>query len=154
MSINACYGGTAALFNTLAWMQSASWDGRLGIVLMTDIAVYPAGPARPTGGAGAVALLIAPEAAISMEPLRATFMDDCYDFYKPDMSSEYPTVDGGLTVEAYTQALATCYTLLKSKYSSILKETLGVNSFDQIIFHSPYQKLIYKSFHQLLFMDM
>jgi hydroxymethylglutaryl-CoA synthase len=24
---NACYGGTAALFNALAWTESSSWDG-------------------------------------------------------------------------------------------------------------------------------
>jgi hydroxymethylglutaryl-CoA synthase len=25
---NACYGGTAALFNALAWVESSSWDGK------------------------------------------------------------------------------------------------------------------------------
>lgn len=25
---NACYGGTAALFNALAWIESSSWDGK------------------------------------------------------------------------------------------------------------------------------
>ena len=24
---NACYGGTAALFNSLAWVESSAWDG-------------------------------------------------------------------------------------------------------------------------------
>lgn len=32
-SINACYGGTNALFNTLNWMESNAWDGRYGIVV-------------------------------------------------------------------------------------------------------------------------
>lgn len=27
-SINACYGSTNALFNTINWMQSNSWDGK------------------------------------------------------------------------------------------------------------------------------
>ena len=27
-SINACYGGTNALFNTLNWVQSEAWDGK------------------------------------------------------------------------------------------------------------------------------
>ena len=26
--INACYGGTAALFNAVNWIESSSWDGR------------------------------------------------------------------------------------------------------------------------------
>ena len=64
MSINACYGGTAALFNSLAWMESSAYDGRAAIVIMSDIAVYPEGPARPTGGAGAVAILLTENAPI------------------------------------------------------------------------------------------
>jgi 3-hydroxy-3-methylglutaryl CoA synthase len=51
-SKNACYGGTAALLNSLAWVDSAAWDGRYALVLAGDIAVYERGPARPTGGAG------------------------------------------------------------------------------------------------------
>ena len=30
---NACYGGTQALMNTINWVESSSWDGRLGIVI-------------------------------------------------------------------------------------------------------------------------
>lgn len=26
-STNACYGGTAALFNSIAWIESSAWDG-------------------------------------------------------------------------------------------------------------------------------
>ena len=29
---NACYGGTAALMNTINWVESSSWDGRLGLL--------------------------------------------------------------------------------------------------------------------------
>ncbi len=49
---NACYGGTAALLNSLAWVESSAWDGRYAIAVAGDIAVYEKGPARPTGGAG------------------------------------------------------------------------------------------------------
>jgi 3-hydroxy-3-methylglutaryl CoA synthase len=28
-TINACYGGTAALFNSLSWVESSAWDGKL-----------------------------------------------------------------------------------------------------------------------------
>lgn len=27
-SMNACYGGTAALFNSIAWLESSAWDGK------------------------------------------------------------------------------------------------------------------------------
>ena len=56
--VQACYGGTAAVQNAVNWVESRSWDGRYAVVVMTDVSLYPAGPARPTSGAGAVALLI------------------------------------------------------------------------------------------------
>jgi hydroxymethylglutaryl-CoA synthase len=65
---NACYGGTAALFNALSWVESSSWDGRLAIVVAADIAVYASGSARPTGGAGAMAMLVGPNAPLVIEP--------------------------------------------------------------------------------------
>ena len=55
---HACYGATAALMNAVAWIESSAWDCRLAVVVATDVAVYAPGPARATGGAGAVALLI------------------------------------------------------------------------------------------------
>lgn len=61
---NACYGGTSALFNSLSWVESSYWDGRYALVVCGDIAVYAAGAARPTGGCGAVALLIGKDAPI------------------------------------------------------------------------------------------
>jgi hydroxymethylglutaryl-CoA synthase len=79
--------------------------GRYGIVLSADIAVYPKGPARPTGGIGAIAILIGPNAPIVFDNVRSTFIDNAYDFYKPDPSSEYPTVDGHLSVNVYLNAL-------------------------------------------------
>lgn len=58
------------------------------MAVCADIAVYEEGPARPTGGAGAVAMLIGPNAALVLEPgLRATHSQHVYDFYKPDMAS-------------------------------------------------------------------
>ncbi|KAK1359705.1 hypothetical protein POM88_044179 [Heracleum sosnowskyi] len=38
-STNACYGGTAALFNCVNWVESSSWDGHYGLVVCTDSAV-------------------------------------------------------------------------------------------------------------------
>ncbi|XP_030579813.1 hydroxymethylglutaryl-CoA synthase, cytoplasmic isoform X2 [Archocentrus centrarchus] len=64
---NACYGGTAALFNAVNWVESSSWDGRYALVVAGDIAVYATGSARPTGGAGAVAMLIGPNAPLAFE---------------------------------------------------------------------------------------
>lgn len=43
------------------------YSGRLAIVVAADIAVYAAGNARSSGGAGAVAMLIGPNAPIVVE---------------------------------------------------------------------------------------
>ena len=51
---NACYGGTAAVLNSLAWLQTEECTDRYAIVVAADIAVYAEGNARPTGGCGAV----------------------------------------------------------------------------------------------------
>lgn len=42
--------------------------GRFALVVAGDIAVYASGNARPTGGAGAVAMLIGPNAPVFFEP--------------------------------------------------------------------------------------
>lgn len=31
---NACYGGTQALFNALAWIESSAWDGELALLTL------------------------------------------------------------------------------------------------------------------------
>lgn len=66
-SKSACYASTAALFNAVNWIEGKSWDGRNAIVFAGDIAIYGEGPARPVGGAGAVALLIGPDAPLALE---------------------------------------------------------------------------------------
>ncbi len=66
-SKNACYGSTAALFNAINWVESSSLDGRNAIVVGGDIAIYAEGTGRPTGGAGAVAMLIGPNAPLVFE---------------------------------------------------------------------------------------
>ncbi|XP_034710577.1 hydroxymethylglutaryl-CoA synthase-like [Vitis riparia] len=92
-STNACYGGTAALFNCINWVESSSWDGRYGLLVCTDNAVYAEGPARPTGGAAAIAMLVGPGAPIAFESkFKGSHMSHAYDFYKPNLASEYPVM--------------------------------------------------------------
>lgn len=47
--------------------------------------------------------------------LRATHMQHAYDFYKPDMLSEYPIVDGRLSIQCYLSALDRCYSVYRKK---------------------------------------
>ncbi|KQK23961.1 hydroxymethylglutaryl-CoA synthase isoform X1 [Brachypodium distachyon] len=153
-SSNACYGGTAALLNCVNWVESNSWDGRYGLVVCTDSAVYAEGPARPTGGAAAIAMLIGPNAPISFESkYRGSHMAHVYDFYKPDLASEYPVVDGKLSQTCYLMALDSCYNTFCKKYEKLEGKQFSIVDADSFVFHSPYNKLVQKSFARLYYND-
>ncbi|KAK7828557.1 hydroxymethylglutaryl-coa synthase [Quercus suber] len=62
----------------------------------TAIVVYAEGPAQPTGGAAAIAILIGPDAPITFEGrVRGTYMAHDYYFYKPNLASEYTAFEFG-----------------------------------------------------------
>lgn len=175
-SKNACYGGTAALFNAVNWVESSSWDGRYALVVAGDIAIYAEGGARPVGGAGAVAMLIGPDAPLVLEreslpaprshrtlltsrctvAVHGTYMANVYDFYKPNLSSEYPAVDGPLTQTCYPNALEQSYDAFRAKESKHLgnkqgdKSAVTLSDFDYACFHSPYGKLVQKGYARLV----
>lgn len=157
--VNACYGGTAALLNTLCWVDSSSWDGRYGLVIAADIAVYSDGPARPTGGCGAVAMLIGRNAPLPVNlRTRTCYSTHVWDFFKPKMSSEYPEVNGALSQTCYLKALDDCYTRFLAKQTKLDtaadKLAYGLSTIDEFLFHSPYNKLVQKSFNRLVYLDM
>lgn len=155
---NACYGGTQALFNALDWVQSDFYDGRLAIVICADIAVYAKGNARPTGGCGAIAMLIGPDAPIAFDLVRSTYMNNVYDFYKPDPSKEYPTVDGAFSIDCYFKALESCYRGFMDKWNRAYSATMGpfkgTEQFDFACFHSPFSKMVDKAFTNLVSYDI
>lgn len=153
--VNACYGGTAALLNALAWVDSSAWDGRYAIVVAADIAVYADGPARPTGGCGSVAMLVGRNAPLKIDlRTRTTHATHVWDFFKPNMESEYPTVNGALSQTCYLTALDDCYNRFVKKSKDIRNKDSSVQNTDYFVFHSPYNKLVQKSFGRLLFQDM
>ncbi|EOD33197.1 hydroxymethylglutaryl-CoA synthase [Emiliania huxleyi CCMP1516] len=148
-STNACYGGTAALLNSVAWVESSAWDGRYALVVCGDIAVYAPGPARPTGGGGAVAMLVGPDAPLVMAGPRATHAFEVYDFYKPRGDTEYATVDGKLSQDAYLASVDTCWSRLKQL--GLNGSPADLRAFDYVCMHSPYNKLVQKGFARLLY---
>lgn len=152
---NACYGGTAALFNAVNWVESSAWDGRWALVVAADSAVYAEGSARPTGGAGAIAILVGPDAPLVFDRgLRASCMQHAYDFYKPNLRSEYPVVDGKLSIRCYLSSLDSCYHKYREKFAKRnSSEEASLANFDAVLFHSPYCKLVQKSFARLAFID-
>jgi len=108
--------------------------------------------------------------------LRAFDTRHVYDFYKPNPHSEYPTVDGKLSIECYTNALDNCFRLYSKKaemkigmyvhmlilyncawFLKIILHsglTPKLDSFVGIVFHAPYCKLVQKSLARLKFLEM
>ena len=165
-TVNACYGGTNAIFNSINWLESSAWDGRDAVVVTGDIALYKKGNARPTGGAGCVALLIGPDAPIVFEPgMRGSHISHAYDFYKPDLTSEYPIVDGHFSIKCYTQAVDACYNAYNAREKALKGVVDGATNgdkgeghtpldrFDHMVFHAPTCKLVSKSYGRLLYND-
>lgn len=135
----ACYGGTAALFTACHWALIAPSD-QYALVVATDVAVYAAGPARPTGGAGAVAMLIGRNAPIAVDVHHShVHATDHWDFYKPNPKDEYPLVDGALSIECYLNSLSQC----------IMLDTDAEVSYDAWCLHTPYSKLVMKAHARL-----
>lgn len=165
-TVNACYGGTNALFNAVNWVESSAWDGRNAIVVAGDIAIYSKGAARPTGGAGCVAMLVGPDAPIAFEPgLRGSYITHAYDFYKPDLTSEYPVVDGHFSIKCYTEAVDACYKTYNAREQKVKAKANGstngthadldtpLDRFDYMCFHAPTCKLVSKSYARMLYND-
>jgi hydroxymethylglutaryl-CoA synthase len=170
-TINACYGGTNAVFNAINWIESSAWDGRNAVVVAGDIALYKKGNARPTGGVGCVAMLIGPDAPLVFEPgLRGTYITHAYDFYKPDFNSEYPYVDGQFSLRCYTEAVDACYKAYNAREESLKPKMNGhavnghgvhhaedstarLDRFDYMAFHTPTCKQVAKSYARLLYND-
>ena len=80
-------------------------------------------------------------------------MQHVYDFYKPEMTSEYPVVDAKLSIQCYLSALDNCYAKYKNKAQSKGMEAPTLSSFDGILFHTPYCKLVQKSLARLSLND-
>ncbi|OUM63664.1 hypothetical protein PIROE2DRAFT_43254 [Piromyces sp. E2] len=145
-NVNACFGSTAALFDTVAWMQSDFWNGRYAIVVGTDISqgedIY-----HFLTGSSAVALLIGPNANLVVEPDRGIFSNSTFDFYKPyGYKNHYPVVDGKYSIECYLNSLNSCYEQLKKKTGSeteFLDHQFGV-------FHNSSVSLTRKGFNSLI----
>ncbi|KAM0689128.1 hypothetical protein Q7P36_011205 [Cladosporium allicinum] len=167
-TVNACYGGTNALFNAINWVESSAWDGRNAIVVAGDIALYSKGAARPTGGAGCVAMLVGPDAPLAFEPgLRGSYIKHAYDFYKADLTSEYPIVDGHYSLQCYTEAVDACYKAYNAREEVLKSKANGhangngvhaeleapMDKFDYMCFHAPTCKLVSKSYARLLYND-
>jgi len=148
--VSACYSGTAGIFDAISWCENKDWDKRYALVVCVDIAVYQRGPALPTGGAGAFCALIGKQPAFYLEPIRAAYMANEYDFYKPNLSSPFPVVDGKHSNNCFAKAFDNCYRLLNKK---IGPRGIHPEDYSYFLCHAPYHKLVRKTFSRIYWND-
>lgn len=135
-SINACYGGTNALLNCLAWMESSFCKHKYAIVVCTDISMYDDKPIIPTSGAGAVAMLVGRDPVYKVLPHTLfTYSSNEKDFLK-HKSRFFPYVEGKESIEVYKKTFKKVFDGLVDDFSH--------NIFAYIAFHAPYPKLVSK----------
>ncbi|TFY72561.1 hypothetical protein EVG20_g453 [Dentipellis fragilis] len=102
-------------------------------------------------------------------------MANVYDFYKPNLESEYPVVDGPLSVSTYITAIDGAYSAFRSKVASAHKALskgadasangasngktsdpkaiFSLQDVDYPVYHSPYGKQVQKGHARVLFND-
>ena len=90
-------------------------------------------------------------------------MANTYDFYKPKLDSEYPEVDGPLSVTSYITALDGSYKAYREKIAKKVfnksssapdsidsKTAFSLADVDYNVFHSPYGKQVIKAHARLV----
>lgn len=153
--LHACYAATSAVQSAANWVESRAWDGRLAIVVATDVATYAPGPARPSSGAGAAAILLGPNAPLALERgLSASAWTPAYDFCRPTGAGPFPIVDGRQSVELYLSTLSTCYERYCAKFEAAWGRAFSLDDAAAAVFHAPYHRLAAKAAARLLYLDL
>ena len=93
-------------------------------------------------------------------------MANTYDFYKPKLDSEYPEVDGPLSITSYISAVDASYAAFRKKHAKAKKvaningngaangepslAAFSLQDVDYPVFHSPYGKMVQKAYARLV----
>ena len=86
-------------------------------------------------------------------------MANTYDFYKPKLDSEYPEVDGPVSITAYISAIDASYKAFRTKHTKAKKAqnipgpAFSLEDVDYPVFHSPYGKMVQKAHARLVYND-
>ena len=125
-NINACYGGTAALLNTICWCRETRG---YGIVVVTDTADMNLEDSAWCG-ASAVAILCGTEPWVEIHPEQVSYFKNTSDFLKPRYATQVtPHIDTNESMDHYIEALDSCIGSLNSKH------LINVKDFDVFVFH-------------------
>ncbi|HVJ91842.1 MAG TPA: hydroxymethylglutaryl-CoA synthase [Labilithrix sp.] len=147
---HACFGAMAGLTASIDWIRSGRARGRKALVIASDIARYEMkGAGEPTGGAGAVAMVVSDRPTLIDIDTEA---DGCYsrqvmDFWRPLYRKE-PVVDGHYSINCYLDAVSGAYSAYKD--STSLAGANLASSFAATLFHAPFAKMVRKAHQRFL----
>ncbi len=140
----ACAASTYALWQVIDWILSGRGKGKSGLVVCSDKALYRYKTgAELTGGGGAVAILVSEAPSIIDFGLElGNYKSNTRDFWKP-LDTEYAIVaeNGKSSIKSYLDAL-------NYAFRDYLNHG-GKREFDNLVFHTPYAKMVYKAFETL-----
>ncbi|HVJ93308.1 MAG TPA: hydroxymethylglutaryl-CoA synthase family protein [Labilithrix sp.] len=147
---HACFGAMAGLAASIDWIRSGRARGRKALVVASDIARYEMkGAGEPTGGAGAVAMVVSDSPTLVDIDAEA---DGCYsrqvmDFWRPLYRKE-PVVDGHYSIGCYLDALSGAYAAYRE--STTIATPNFASSLVATLFHAPFAKMVKKAHQRLL----
>ena len=143
---HACYGAMAGLTSASDWILAGRARGRKALIIASDIARYGIGtPGEPTQGAGAVAMVVAPNPRLLTlhTELEGDYTRQVMDFWRP-LYSKYAFADGHYSIECYLEALSSCWqdaaTKAGGRYDSFAIETL-----EACFYHVPFTRMAKKA---------
>lgn len=159
----ACYSATASL--RLAASHVMAYPQEKVLIIAADEALYDLyGPAEPTQGAAAVALLISMKPTIAtLSPRSGLHSEEVSDFWRPNHCST-PLVDGKFSTKCYLRCLEQCARDFLSQEGvrgdagQVQSKNRGKNCgdrsevkelFDAFCFHTPFGKMALKAFSHL-----
>lgn len=142
---HACYGGTVGVRQATEWKLAGIYPDKAALVIAADISAYkPGDPGEPTGGAGAVAMIIDKPLIAEVEPLSFPWSKPVFDFWRP-VGDLYPSVQGELSLASYKEAAQECFKGLIQNQN--IEDVL--NQFQAICFHTPFPKMVKKAFYSV-----
>jgi len=144
---HACYGAMAGLTASMDWIASGRARGRKAMVIASDIARYGLNTAgEPTQGAGAVAMVVAPEPRLlSIDPMHiGDYTRQVMDFWRP-LYSKYAFADGHYSIQCYLDALSGAHNDALNGSSDALLDRLAAS-----LYHVPFVKMAFKAHQRLL----
>ncbi|MHA1275703.1 MAG: hydroxymethylglutaryl-CoA synthase family protein [Candidatus Helarchaeota archaeon] len=140
----ACAASTYALWQVIDWILSGRANGKLGVIVCSDQAIYDyLSRAEITGGGGAVVLLVEENPQIiSFDRESGDYKENVRDFWKPLANTCAIIAEKGkLSEKTYLAGLRPAFYDFRDKG--------GNTDFDFLVFHTPYKKMVMKAFNEL-----